>query len=131
MRSTSVKERFIVAGCVVIASFLSAMVLISRIPRLEHEGLRRRRRRDTVTLGRDIPTHPLLFQAPLLFGRRLEHVVSSLHEAADELRDLISCGIEREVTRIEDVDLGLRYVSPICLGLRKLERQVVLAPEDE
>jgi len=39
-----------------------------------------------------------------------------LHEAPDELRNLIRCGIEREMARIEDVDLGLRQVAAI--GLR-------------
>src|ERR1700680_2173179 len=54
-----------------------------------------------------------------------------LHEAPDELRNLIRCGIEREMARIEDMDFGLRHVAAIGLRLRKLERQVVLAPQDE
>src|SRR3989441_13271901 len=54
-----------------------------------------------------------------------------LHEAPDELRNLIRCGIEREMTRIEYVDFGLRQVAAIGLRFRKLERQVVFAPEDE
>jgi hypothetical protein len=39
-----------------------------------------------------------------------------LHEAPDELRNLIRRGIERKMTRIEDVDFGLRHVAAI--GLR-------------
>ena len=54
-----------------------------------------------------------------------------LHEAPDELRNLIRCGIEREMARIEDVDFGHRHVAAIGLRFRKLERQVVFAPEDE
>src|ERR1700674_287714 len=56
---------------------------------------------------------------------------SAAHEVPDDLRNLIRCGIEREMTRIEDVDLGLRHVAAIGLGLRELERLVVLAPQDE
>ena len=54
-----------------------------------------------------------------------------LHEAPDELGNLIRRGIEREMTRIEDVDFGLRHVAAIGLRFRKLERQVVFVPEDE
>src|SRR5713226_3460991 len=54
-----------------------------------------------------------------------------LHEAPDELRNLIRCGIEREMTRIEDMEFGLRHVAAIGLRFRKLERQVVFAPEDQ
>ena len=35
------------------------------------------------------------------------------------------------MARVEDVDFGLGHVAAIGLGLRKLERQVVFAPEDE
>jgi len=52
-----------------------------------------------------------------------------LHEAPDELRDLIRSGIEREMTGIEDVDFSLRHVAAISLRFRKLEGQVVFAPE--
>jgi hypothetical protein len=58
-------------------------------------------------------------------------ILSLLHEATNELGNLIRRGIEREVTRIENVDFGLRHVSAIGLRFRKLERQVVFAPEDE
>src|SRR5712692_6824717 len=61
----------------------------------------------------------------------IESLCPRLDEASDELRDLIGGGIEREMTRVEDVDLGLWHIAAISLGLRKLERQVVLAPENE
>src|SRR6267143_1655538 len=35
------------------------------------------------------------------------------------------------MTRIEDVEFGLRHVAAIGLWFRKLERNVVFAPEDE
>ena len=54
-----------------------------------------------------------------------------LHEASDELSDLIGGGIEREMSRLEDMDFGLRHVAPIGLWFRRLERQVVFAPEDK
>src|SRR2546423_2635251 len=54
-----------------------------------------------------------------------------LHKVPDDLRNLVRCGVEREMARIEDVDFGLRYVAAISLRFRKLERQVVFAPEDE
>ena len=54
-----------------------------------------------------------------------------LHEAPDELRNLIRCGVEREMARLEQVDFGLRHVAAIGLRFRKLEGQVVLPPEDQ
>ena len=56
---------------------------------------------------------------------------SLLHEVPDELRNLMRCGIERKMARIEDVDFGLRHVAAIARRFRQLERQVVFAPEDE
>ena len=50
----------------------------------------------------------------------------SFHEGPDELRNLIRCGIEREMARLEDVDFGLRHVAAIGLRLRKLEGKVVV-----
>jgi hypothetical protein len=44
-----------------------------------------------------------------------------LDEAPDELRDLIRCGIEREMTRIEDMEFGLRHVAAIGFRFRKLD----------
>src|SRR6267378_2974308 len=35
------------------------------------------------------------------------------------------------MTRVEDVDFGLRHVAAIGLRFRKLERQIVFAPKDE
>jgi hypothetical protein len=44
-----------------------------------------------------------------------------LHEAPDELRNLIRCGIEREMARIEDVDFGFRHVLAVAFRLPKVE----------
>jgi len=41
---------------------------------------------------------------------------SLLHEAPDKFRNLIRCGIDREMTRIEDVNFGLRYI--LAIGFR-------------
>src|SRR5260370_29128417 len=54
-----------------------------------------------------------------------------LHEGAGELRNLIRRCIECEMARIENVDFGLRHVASIGLRFRKLERQIVFAPENE
>src|SRR6266487_5104673 len=59
----------------------------------------------------------------LLFIRR--------HEAPDELRNLIRGGIEREMARIEDVDLGLRYVLAVAFRLPKVEREIILTPNHQ
>jgi len=53
------------------------------------------------------------------------------HEALDEQRNLIRCGIEREMTRIEDVEFSLRHVAAMGFRFRKLETQAVFPPEDE
>src|SRR6266850_3327395 len=53
------------------------------------------------------------------------------HETPDELCNLIRSSIQREVTRVENVDFGLRHVAAIRFRLRELEREVVFAPEDE
>ncbi len=54
-----------------------------------------------------------------------------LHEAGDELSNLIGLRIEREMTGVENVDFGLRDVAAIRFRLRRIERRVVFAPEDE
>src|SRR3984893_1072871 len=54
-----------------------------------------------------------------------------LHEAPDKLRNLIRCSIEREMARIEDVDLGLRYVLAVAFRLPKVEREIVLTPNHQ
>ena len=39
--------------------------------------------------------------------------IALLHEAADELRDVVRRGIERGMTRIEDVHFGIRDIAAI------------------
>src|SRR5690348_1092882 len=63
-------------------------------------------------------------------GNRRRTTVAA-HESLHELRDLIRSPIDREMTRLEDVDFGLWHVAAISLRFRQLERQVVFAPEDE
>src|ERR1700674_4330704 len=46
---------------------------------------------------------------------------TAANELPNEPGNLLRHGIEREMTRIEDVDFGFRHVSAIGLGLRKLE----------
>src|SRR5258706_9222262 len=61
----------------------------------------------------------------------LRNVETQAHEIADELGNALGSRIEREVTRVENVDFGVRHVAAIGFGFRKLEGQVVLPPEDE
>src|SRR5690348_4997638 len=49
----------------------------------------------------------------------------------DQLGDAIRCRIEGEMASVEYVDLRVRHVAPIRLGLRQLEREVVLAPDHQ
>jgi hypothetical protein len=44
-----------------------------------------------------------------------------LHEASDELRNLVRSRVEREMTRIEDVDFGLGDIAAISLWFGKFE----------
>jgi hypothetical protein len=43
--------------------------------------------------------------------------------------NLIRCGIEREMARIEHVDFCLRHVAAIGFRLRELEGEVILTPD--
>jgi hypothetical protein len=60
-------------------------------------------------LGRRPDDHPGL--TDLGGGPSLSSLGSAfnapIHEAAHELRDLVRCRVEREVTRLEDVHLGI------------------------
>ncbi len=44
-------------------------------------------------------------------------LVMIVREAAHEIRNLIRCGIEREMARIKHVDLGVRHVIAVALRL--------------
>src|SRR6266850_3089485 len=61
----------------------------------------------------------------------VETRVIQVHEIADELGNAVGSRIEREVTRVENVDFGVGHVVAIGFGFRKLEGEVVLPPEDE
>src|SRR5208282_4115535 len=54
-----------------------------------------------------------------------------LHEAPDELRNLIRSGVEREMSAVDDMDFGLRHVAAVGLWLRGVERGLILAPDHE
>ena len=44
-----------------------------------------------------------------------------LHEVADQRRDLIRFGVEREMASIEDVDFGVGKIFAIALRLANVE----------
>jgi hypothetical protein len=51
---------------------------------------------------------------------------SLLHKASHELRNLIRCGIEREMARIEDVDFGLQDIFAVTFRFAGVEGEVIL-----
>ena len=54
-----------------------------------------------------------------------------LHEVTNELRNLIRSGVECEMASIEDVDFGFRHIFAVAFRLAEIEREIVLAPEDQ
>jgi hypothetical protein len=54
----------------------------------------------------------------------------SLHELTYQCRNFIGFGIKREVSCVEHVHLGVRYVLAVAFRLANIEREIVLAPED-
>jgi hypothetical protein len=52
-------------------------------------------------------------------------------EVADDGRDLWSLAFEREMTRFEQMDLGIRIVLPERLGAIGQEKWIVLAPHGQ
>src|SRR3974390_638518 len=52
-------------------------------------------------------------------------------EVADDDRDLWSLAFEREMTRFEQMDLGIRIVLPERLGTGGQEKWIVLAPHGQ
>ena len=52
------------------------------------------------------------------------------HECLNEHRDFVCLGIEREMSSIEDVDLGFRHIFAIAFGLAGIEREIVLTPAE-
>ena len=53
----------------------------------------------------------------------------SLHEVTNELRNLICGGVEREMTSIEDVDIGFRHIFAVTFRFSEIEREIVLTPD--
>src|SRR6266481_5327099 len=50
-------------------------------------------------------------------------------EASHQGGDLVCRRVEREMTRIEDMNKSIPHVPPVRLRLRPVERQIVLAPD--
>ena len=53
------------------------------------------------------------------------------HESTYQGRDLIGLGIEREMSRVENVDFRGEYVLMVAFRLSEIEGEVVLAPKDK
>ena len=53
------------------------------------------------------------------------------HELTYQRRNLVRFGIKREVSCVEYVDFRVRYVLAISFRLARIEREIVLAPEDQ
>src|SRR6267378_5737864 len=68
-----------------------------------------------------------------LCSRRLRCLVCSPlpHEVPDELGNLICCGIEREMARLEDVDFGLGHVLAVAFRFAEVEREIILTPNHQ
>src|SRR5216684_5814892 len=54
-----------------------------------------------------------------------------LHEPIYKRRNFIRFGIKREVSCVENVNLSVRYIAAIGLGLREFKREVILAPNHQ
>lgn len=53
------------------------------------------------------------------------------HEIQDQVRDLISLFVEREMAGVQQVNLRVGKVSLECRGTRRDERRIVGTPHDE
>ena len=58
-------------------------------------------------------------------------LVFDVHKIANQTRNLVCLGIQREVSRVEYVDLRFRHVHAVPFRLAGIEREVVLAPDDQ
>src|SRR5258705_11689577 len=61
----------------------------------------------------------------------LLQLIGRVGKLANEFRELIRQGIQREVTSVKNVDSSARHISPIVLRLRQLEREIVFAPDHQ
>ena len=53
------------------------------------------------------------------------------HKCPNERRDFVCFGIEREMSRVEDVDFCVRQILAIAFRLAGIEREIVLTPNHE
>lgn len=53
------------------------------------------------------------------------------HELTYEGRNVIGSGIEREVSSVEQVNVGIGYILAVTFWLPQIERKIVLAPDDQ
>src|ERR1700741_4890172 len=53
------------------------------------------------------------------------------HKLAYQRCNFIGFGVEREVSCFESVNLRVRYVFAVAFRLAEVEREIVLAPEDQ
>ncbi len=54
--------------------------------------------------------------------------VSRVHERRNVPRDLLRGGVQREVARLEDMNLSVRNITPVCLGFLEGDGGIVLSP---
>ena len=54
-----------------------------------------------------------------------------LHELTYQRRNLVRLGVQCEVTCIEHVDFSARHILAVAFWLAGIEREIVLAPEDQ
>ena len=59
----------------------------------------------------------------------LELLLLHLHELTYQCGDLVGCGIQGEMTSIENVDFGLRHIFSVSFRLAGIEREIVLTPD--
>src|SRR4029077_3483450 len=64
-------------------------------------------------------------------GPHWEASMGRTDEASDQGCDFIRGRVEREMPGIEDVDLGFWDIAAVGFRLREVEREVVLAPDDQ
>ena len=71
-----------------------------------------------------------LFGSPYR-NRSRRRLFLRFHELTYQRRNLICFGIEREVSRVEHVNVGIGYVLAVTFRLAQIERKIVLAPDNQ
>ena len=101
-------------------------------------------RSDAVQPGQGPEGRPLTSAQPGRSGRRWkddEHrrcgilplsnrLLLPLHEPTYQRRNLICFGIQREVSCLQHMDLRIRHVLVVAFWLARIEREIMLAPDD-